>query len=403
MSQKTVPTGLGVENGLQTGEKAVCETIAEYHCRTRNRTMPAERARNGSMDYRAYHEDQGLYLGLFPSGILTDLKDQSSLEKRQAAVNLIQHTIQSCRKKRLLQESLPQLVDLVTTPLNDTNFKIVLTGLQLMGDLIEQVGNLLAPYLTPLISSYLGKVGSNKYAVKQAGMQVLIKLMRALDPWAVTSTVAVYGLTHKQTKVREETLNVIISSLLSFPAKCFKLGRLVEITVPLLVDSKRRVRQACLETLSVLADRMGRKKTKFIMSMIADMEKKLSTELEDDNVGLLLAVQTRLARKALPTLNTDGLVDHVVTAASGHSTEEFTGPDVDWILTATKGKSPASRRKNAETGGQGAATCPAPGPLKSAGRRLPWDPEQAAASVVSVHMCCVWCKYLRLKVIPFLL
>ena len=383
MSQKTVPVGLGVESDLQTGEKAVYETMPEYYRRNRALVGP-ERTRNGSVDYRAFQED-GLYLGLFPHGILADLKDQSSLEKRQAAVNVIQVTIQGCKKKRLLQESLPQLVDLVTTPLNDTNFKIVLIGLQLMGDLIEQVGNLLAPYLTPLISSYLGKVGSNKYAVKQAGMQVLVQLMRALDPWAVTSTVAVYGLTHKQTKVREETLNVIISSLLSFPAKYFKLGRLVEITVPLLVDSKRRVRQACLETLTVLADRMGRRKTKFIMSMIADMERKLSAELEDDNVGLLLAFQTRLARKELPRLNADGLVDHVVTVSSGHSTEEFAGADVDWILTATKGKSPASRRKNVETGGQ-VATCPAPGPLKSAGRRLPWDPEQAATSVVSVHM-----------------
>lgn len=384
MSQKTVPAGLGVESDLQTGEKAVCET---YHCMTRNRTMPSERSRNGSMDNRTFQEDQGLYLGLFPRGILADLKDQSSLEKRQTAVNVIQHTIQTCKKKSLLQESLPQLVDLVTTPLNDTNFKIVLIGLQLMRDLIEQVGNLLAPYLTPLVSSYLGKVGSNKYAVKQAGMQVLVQLMRALDPWAVTSTVAVYGLAHKQTKVREETLNVIISSLLSFPAKYFKLGRLVEITVPLLVDSKRRVRQACLETLSVLADRMGRRKTKFIMSMIADMETKLSAELEDDNVGLLLAFQTRLARRKLPRLNSDGLVDHVLTVASGHSVEEFTGADVDWILTATKGKSPASRMKNTEMGGQGATTCPAPGPLKSAGKRLPWDPEQAAASVVRHFLC----------------
>lgn len=379
MSQKTVSACLAVDSDLQTGV-AGTSTMPEYRSKGAHTAVVAPEEMNGTMpNFGAFAEEESLYLALFPQGILNDLKDKDNLEKRQAAVNMIQSTIQGCKDRSLLLNSLPELVNLVTTPLNDSNFKIVLTGLQLMGDLIDQVGNQLAPFLTPLISSYLGKVGSNKYAVKHAGMRVLVKLMHVLGPWPVISTVAVYGLTHRMTKVREETLNIIISSLLTFPASSFKLPQLVEITAPLLMDSKQRVRQASLETLAVLADRMGRKKANFITSTISEMERRSKAE-DNENLSLWDAYQTRLARKGLPNLNVDGLVDHVVNVTSGHNTtDEFTGPDVDWILAAGKGSASSSGKKKSATGGQ--SSCTIPGPLKSAGKRLPWENEHPKSKV----------------------
>ena len=289
----------------------------------------------GVAGFPVFCESQSRFLGLFPHDVLSDLKNEtSSVQKRLLAVNEIQSGIERCEDE-LLVENLSHVVHLVTAPLDDPNFKVLIAGLQLIDHLIDKVGDRIAPYLALLISSYLGKVGSNKYAVKQAGMRVLAKLMDVVNPWSVVSIVAIYGLKHPQTKVREETLNIITSSLLTFPAKSFKLPKLVEITAPLLVDNKQRVRQACLETLVVLSDRMGKQNSKLIISTVSELEGKLKAEKmssSNENLSILDAYLTRLDQKQLPTLNSDGLVDHMVkvdksTRANVTTSSSGTMPD----------------------------------------------------------------------------
>lgn len=324
-------------------------------------SMVAPEGLNGTVDYTAFQtEKTSLYLGLFPYTIVHQMQDQSSVEKRQSAIVTIQEIIQNANEKEL-EENLQDIVSLITLPLSDANFKIVLTGLQLLEEVVTKTQEALLPYLNVLLSNYLAKVGSHKYIVKQAGMKVLMKLMEVLRPEPVVKEVIGTGLVHKQAKVREETLNIIIVSLLTFPKSEFKLLFLVEKITPLLIDTKQRVRQACLEACAVLADRLGRECLQPLVSAVASIER---SENRSD-LSLMLAFQARLSRKQLPYLNEHGLVDHILNVANGRNRGELCGSDVDWIL-AGKSTSPSANGRKLSTSG----------PLKSAGRKLPWDKPQ---------------------------
>lgn len=341
-----------------------------------------------AVDYQAFGEGD-LYLGLFPYYVLGQLGDSCNMESRIAAVDVIKTAIERCEDTRLLQQHLPEVVNLITRPINDPNFRIVLTGLNLLNDLVSKVGDLLGPYLTVLISSYFGKVGSNRYVVKQAGMAVLNHLMEVLKPWPVVLEVASFGLSHKHSKVREETLNIITASLLIFPKTEFDLLSLVQQTAPLLADSKQKVRQACLEEFAVLADQLGKEGLlQQMVSAVVSVERGLINSLSTNpKLSLMLAFQARLARQKLPRLNPDGLVDHVVNVTSCKGPCELTGSDIDWIMAAT-GKNSLSPKNSRKVSASGYAVHTTPGPIRSAGKRLPWDSEprdQEIVVKVSVH------------------
>ena len=190
--------------------------------------------------------------------------------------------------------------------------------------------------------------------------------------------------------MREETLNIITVSLLNFPNGEFDLLWLVEQTAPLLADSKQKVRQACLEEFAILADRLGKKGLlQQVVSAVVSVERGLLSNLATDpNLSLMLAFQARIARHRLPQLNQDGLVDHVVNVTSGKGSCELTGSDIDWIMAAA-GKS-TSPKNSQKVPTSGLAIPAAPGPIRSAGKRLPWDAEprdqELAAKVSYKHM-----------------
>lgn len=333
-------------------------------------SLIAPEALNGSIDYSAFTPTDkkavSHHLGLFPQHVVNEIRDQR-IEIRRAAINTIQESLQETEDDALI-EGLQEIITLVAPPLKDTNFKIVLIGLEIVDHLVERTGCSLLPFVSTLLSNYLDKVWSHKFIVKQAGMKVLLHMMSSLTPSPIIDQVIQIGINHRQAKVREETLNIIIASLLTFPKTQFSLPHLVERVTPLLVDSRQKVRQACLELCAVLADRLGKEQSHYILSAIFSIQ---ATECKDGD-SLHCAFQNRLARQQLPELNSDGLVDHVVNVANGRDLGELCGLDVEWIL-AGKSSSPGINGRKQSTSG----------PLKSAGKKLPWDKEQPKVSTLS--------------------
>ena len=333
------------------------------------RTMPernlvAPETLNGIVDYKAFSstDHYGRHL-LIPNQVLHEIRDQSSVEIRRAAISTIQKTILETDNREQIEGSLEQILNIVNQALSDSNFKIVLIALQLVDDIITKVGPSLLPFLPTLLSNYLSKAGSHKNMVKQAGMKVLMNLISTLSPAPVISEIIKVGLASKQAKVREESLNIITASLLSFSKSEFDLLSLVDGVTPLLVDVRNKVRQACLECCAVLADRLGKEYLQSLVSAVISVERSTITSSQNElaQLNLMLAFQTRLSRNQLPSLNEHGLVDHVINVTNGKGNgSEWNGSDVDWIL-AGKGSSP------------GVVSRKSSGPLKSAGKKMPWE------------------------------
>ena len=317
------------------------------------------------VNYQAFKEDTP-YLCLFPEDILLRLRDEESVENRKTALTTIHQKILDCQEIEIIAENLQKIVIMVTMPLSDTNIKIVLTGLQVIHDLIDKVQGRVLPHLEHIFSVYLEKIGINKYNVKQAGLKLLMHLTAVVGPKKVIELIMKHGLSSKKSKVREETLNTIAVTLLNFPDSELDLTSMIKNIAPLLADSKQNVRQSCLEACVVLSKHLGgvdshQQLMSTVMAIDQSIPKTSSTN------SLMLAFETRLSRNLTPILNSDGLIEHGVSVANGKNSGVYDGPDVDWILAGLgKSTSPGS-------GGIGGRKISGSGPLKSAGKKLPWD------------------------------
>ena len=79
-------------------------------------------------------------------------------------------------------------------------------------------------------------------------------------------------LDHKNGRMREDIVNFIIFALLTFPSDAFDFDSMIKMMGPLFLDPKRRVRQACLEAIAMMAQCMGPTRVKVLYDTIASMD-----------------------------------------------------------------------------------------------------------------------------------
>ena len=377
-----------VSNSVQSGYKP--------RAMPESSLIAPEESRNERANHNAFLEEEEdnvplqLYVDLFPRDIVRQISEFSNLETRKAAMDAIHKAVHSCNITKLTGPSLAELVSLITTPLSDTNFKIVMSAIELLDYVVEQFGLRLKNYLPFIVTRYLGRTGSNKYDNKKSGMKMLMHLMKSCGPWFVMLLLIECGLSHKQASVREESLNTMIAALLTFNKANFEMKPLIQEVVIFLADSKSCVRQACLELCAVIADELPRQQLHYLIESVCYVERDYLTKYERlPSVSLMLGLQSRLSRQQLPHLNKDGLVVHAIDVANSRDNTSHTGCDVEWVLAAEKDYTPSEAKpsdsnetkpttERNQTTSSGRRTVP--GPLRSAGKKLPWDKEKSKVS-----------------------
>ena len=95
----------------------------------------------------------------------------------------------------------------------------------------------------------------------------------------------------------------------------FDLGSVAEHVVPLIADSRQRVRYTALEATAVIAHALEpgllqETRSNYMQPLLAPVQR---WETENMSHGVLLKViQARLSRKKLPHINSDGTVEPAV-------------------------------------------------------------------------------------------
>ncbi|KFU92285.1 Protein FAM179B, partial [Chaetura pelagica] len=241
-------------------------------------------------------------------------------------------------------------------------------------------------FLTPLVSAAAKVLGDNKLAIRQEYSRLFLQLMEAAGPQQVLALLLLQQfLRHKNSRVREEVVNICILALLTYPGEEMDLAKLAFGLAPALVDSKPRVRHAAMEAFAALASAMGPGNTPLLFKAVD------TVELEDNGDGVMHAVQARLARKTLPRLVEQGFVEYGVPLPSpGHSRgSRFPpGADTDWLLMGSRTRSAHSYlgcppRDDALQSSSSHGACAeqglSPRRVLSAGKgkKLPWENEDA--------------------------
>jgi len=169
--------------------------------------------------------------------------------------------------------------------------------------------------------------------VRRAVVQLVMRLMQATSPAIVIDTLS-QNVRHRSPRVRQLTVDMVTAALLTRPRNEFDLAALcVGVAVPALVDAKKGVRHAAMECVAVLAQALGAGKQRPLM---AEIERQEAAEPRRCD-GLMAAVQARLARRQLPSVGDDGLVEYAVVVSSPAVPRG--GVDVDWVRTGSSSSS----------------------------------------------------------------
>ncbi|XP_075252876.1 TOG array regulator of axonemal microtubules protein 1-like isoform X2 [Convolutriloba macropyga] len=308
---------------------------------------------------------------------------------------------------------------------DEVNFKITMSTLEIFVVLIKKLGTLSCEYVEPLTAALSHRLGDSKIVIRQLNSRAFRELMYTATPMPVLEQI-LPCLKHRNSRVREETVNVIISALLTFPTTDFDFTTLCDTIAPCLADPKRRVRQSSLEVFAVLAQLMGVNNLKPLIRAIEMLEPEFGE-------GPMNAIKARVARRQLPMIKENGMVDYatsIVTssaissvagsaassaaksrsyssnrqsppssvpqsASSSVSTASQYGADIDWILKASGSSrggnlpgDPGNTSLIQSTASESVASESVPSSaterravvLSSAGKKLPWDQHQPPTS-----------------------
>ncbi|XP_074005395.1 TOG array regulator of axonemal microtubules protein 1 [Numenius arquata] len=332
----------------------------------------------------------GLKLGLLPPELHARLLDQEDYRNRTQAVEELKRVVGGASQAAVASTPAPSLLGLISllyTLLDDSNFKVVLGALEVIHLLALRLEDQVQPFLAPLVSAAAKVLGDNKLAIRQEYNGLFLRLMKAAGPQPVLGLLLQQEhLQHKNSKVREEVVNICIVALLTYPSEELDLAKLAFGLAPALVDSKRRVRHAAMEAFAVLASSMGPGKTTPLFKAVD------AVELEDNGDGVMHAVQARLARKTLPKLVDQGFVEYAVPMpSSGHNRGSCLPPgaDTEWLLMGNRTQSAHSycgyhaREDALQNSGSHDAYADqgvSPRRVLSAGKgknKLPWENERA--------------------------
>ncbi|XP_077319695.1 TOG array regulator of axonemal microtubules protein 1 [Lithobates pipiens] len=275
--------------------------------------------------------DSNLRWGVIPQELQSRLLDLKDYKSRTHAIEELKYLIQRHDFSSVSHSDVVGFISFLCTLLDDSNFTVVLVTLDVLNCFVLNLGQGVKQFLKPVIASTVKILGDGKITVKQEYMKIYMRLMKVVGPYQVL-TVLLENLKHKNSRVREEVVNICIVSLLTYPSEDFNLPFLACEIAPCLIDSKRRVRHAALEAFAVLAASMGPGKSSLLKAVD-------EVELQENGEGLMNAVQARLARKTLPRISPQGLIEYALpfpSSAHIRGTHHLPGADTDWLLTGNR-------------------------------------------------------------------
>ena len=313
-----------------------------------------------------------LMYGIIPHRMKAQLFDQN-IRVRSQAIEELKLMIDDSVNLDAIFPHMPGFLSFLGKMLEEeVSFQIVTMLLDIMRIIVERLGTSLRDYLKPIISAVTKQMDNSNLMVRKAIMKLAMKLMQILPPNEVL-LILCENLSNRNSKIRQETLNVIIASLLKHPSYVFDLALLCQTIANTLIDSKRNVRQAALETFAVIAQAMGAGKQQPLVAAVD------SLELNYEGEGVMTAVQARLARRQLPVVNDDGIVEYASQMNSRGMASA--GADIDWIQSGSSSVAMSTKSNYSDTMELESATSSARSSPPSARKsrasasksRLPWE------------------------------
>ncbi|KAM4723969.1 TOG array regulator of axonemal microtubules protein 1 isoform 4-T5 [Anableps anableps] len=318
--------------------------------------------------------------GLISQEIHDQLLDSKNYQNRTNGVEKLKCILSEVDIKSVPPGSMEEFINFLPRLLDDSNFKVLYGTLQVLNLLIQKLETGVDKFLKHIVFVALKALGDTRAVTRNEYLNVFQQLMKTIPPQQVLDLV-IGNLKHKNSRVREDVLNIIMAAMLTHPRKDFNIPKLCFEVAPYLADNKKKVRHAALELFAVFDHCLDTGKKQPLMKAL-DM-----VELNEDAEGLMAAVHARRARRILPKLTSEGIVEYgLVVPKPGQwsSVQCASGADLDWVINGGRTSSARSYRTEHDSdrlcgyGSLGSLTDDPPFQRRivSAGKgknKLPWE------------------------------
>ncbi|KAI6657581.1 Nose resistant to fluoxetine protein 6-like [Oopsacas minuta] len=329
-------------------------------------------------------EVQPTSIDFLPHDIIQAIKDSGDWQRRTSTLENLKSILEEVSDISALLSNFSAFVSFLVSLLDDSHFRVIHTTLQIIEMLAERFGDKIEIDILDTTDSILHRITENRNSLyaREKMPKFFLKLMRFLNPHTLMMRLVTSSLHSRSHKIREDTLILIIAGLLTFPRTEFDLGSIAEHVVPLIADSRQRVRFMALETIAVVAHALEpgllqETRSNYMQPLLSPVQR---WEAENMSQGILLKViQARLSRKKLPYITSDETVEPAVPFPTNASRQD-NGMDLEWIISSTIERTQGEEN---EVSTNGSKLLPLQPPRRfSAGRqKLPWEKERKEQSL----------------------
>ena len=231
----------------------------------------------------------GMVFGLIPVELMTQLEDSANWRARVNAIQELENIVAS---KEDFTEVFPYMAiffRLLNKLLDDKNFKVVLSTLNIIQDIASISGISQKANVAQIVPLCLKKLGDNKITIRQSAFKVFKVFIQQMKP-KVLFPQLLDALESTNWHIREEVVAVLITAMLTIEESYnYDFISFVPHLAKLLDDSKSKIRFVATEALAVCVHKCGLDKVNETLEPIID-EKAFS------------GLQERFKHKALPKL-----------------------------------------------------------------------------------------------------
>jgi len=281
--------------------------------------------------------------GIVPNSIVSILSDSGSdLRARAHAVGELKMLIDDPQNSYLVVPHFDGFIEFVGQLLDDANFKVSSAAIDVLAALVQRLPKkVIASKTDSLVTLLCRRLGDAK---RESVTKIFMQLMHIASSSSVLDSLCAIGISHRNTRVRQETINLVIIALLTFPSSDFNLPHLAKTVAISLIDERRSVRQAALECYAVLAQALGPSRRSILMANVSVVEARSGggSDLTD-------AVNARLSNRQLPKQDSSGVVQYV-TYVNGNCDKSMRTADIEWILSATAGNGSSAKSLVSDSG-----------------------------------------------------
>lgn len=312
--------------------------------------------------------------GFVPSVTVTSLRDLGNWKSRADAIEHLRRLVDDLADVTSVLPSLTDFAGFLKNLLEDPNFKISLTTLQIWDALLEKVGVGAKPIVRMIARTLVKKLGDNKHVVREANMQSIGKLYATLPKETIDALLGAFEdpKTVKgpaTARFKEDALCAVLKSMLdseNFPTKSVDPAELVSRLVAAAQSGGEsadrdaatdltRTRATAVEALALACDRYGKDEAWRLVDCAEDFSG--GTEC---SANLRYELTQRFIDPRLPTTNvSDGLIQHCAGASQilqQVRPEDALGRQLEILPVSQASSRAASRGSALSSTGLGATT-----------------------------------------------